>query len=191
MMPNKVRAFCHFGKWHDIEVEDDVTAYFEYPNGATGVFITTTADAPGSNRFEIVGDGGELIFDNDKLVYKKLKQNEREFNRTWTKGFGAPEWEKIDVEVEDDGVEQHVRVLGNVADAVLGIAPQFIDGKEGIRGVELADAMLLSTWLDKTVDLPFDDDLYFEELSKRVATSRLKTGKEAVLDTAGSYGDKK
>ena len=88
-------------------------------------------------------------------------------------------------------MEQHVRVLGNVADAVLGIAPQFIDGKEGIRGVELADAMLLSTWLDKTVDLPFDDDLYFEELSKRVATSRLKTGKEAVLDTAGSYGDKK
>lgn len=94
MMPSKVRAFCHFGKWHDIEVEDDVTAYFEYPNGATGVFITTTADAPGSNRFEIVGDGGELIFDDDKLVYKKLKQNEREFNRTWTKGFGSPEWEK-------------------------------------------------------------------------------------------------
>ena len=191
MMPDKVRAFCHFGKWHDIEVEDDVTAYFEYPNGATGVFITTTADAPGSNRFEIVGDGGELIFDNNKLVYKKLKQNEREFNRTWDKGFGSPEWEQIDVEVEDDGVEQHVRVLNNVADAVMGIAPQFIDGKEGIRGVELADAMLLSTWLDKTVDLPFDDELYFNELSKRVATSRLKTGKETVLDTAGSYGDKK
>lgn len=191
MMPSKVRAFCHFGKWHDIEVEDDVTAYFEYPNGATGVFITTTADAPGSNRFEIVGDGGELIFDDDKLVYKKLKQNEREFNRTWTKGFGSPEWEKIDVEVEDDGVEQHVRVINNVADAVLGIAPQFIDGKEGIKGVELADAMLLSTWLDKTVDLPFDDDLYFEELKKRIATSRLKTAKETVLDTAGSYGEKK
>ena len=45
-MPNKVQAFCHNGKWHDIEVEDDVTAYMEYPNGATGVFVTSTADTP-------------------------------------------------------------------------------------------------------------------------------------------------
>ena len=41
-MPVRIRAFCGFGKYHDIEVEDDVTAYAEYENGATGVFITTT-----------------------------------------------------------------------------------------------------------------------------------------------------
>ena len=77
-MPAKVQAFCHEGKWHDIEVEDDVTAYLEYPNGATGVFITTTGDAPGTNRFEITGDLGKLVCENDKLTFYKLKQGIKE-----------------------------------------------------------------------------------------------------------------
>lgn len=55
-MPAKVRAFCKEGHFHEIEVEDDVTAYVEYPNGATGVFISTTGEFPGTNRFEIVLD---------------------------------------------------------------------------------------------------------------------------------------
>lgn len=191
MMPVSVRSFCHFGKWHDIEVEDDVTAYFEYANGATGVFVTSTADTPGTNRFEIMGDGGKLVYDDGKLTYYKLKQNEREYNATYTGGFGEPGYDSEVITVEDDSRPQHVRVLNNVANAILGLEPLYIDGKEGIRGVELADAMLLSTWLDKKVDFPIDDDLYYEELSKRIATSRLKKTEEKVLDTAGTYGNKK
>lgn len=191
MMPVSVRSFCHFGKWHDIEVEDDVTAYFEYANGATGVFVTSTADTPGTNRFEIMGDGGKLVYDDGKLTYYKLKQNEREFNATYTGGFGEPGYDSEVITVEDDSRPQHVRVLNNVANAILGLEPLYIDGKEGIRGVELADAMLLSTWIDKKIDFPIDDDLYYEELSKRIATSRLKKTEEKVLDTAGTYGNKK
>ena len=191
MMPVSVRSFCHFGKWHDIEVEDDVTAYFEYANGATGVFVTSTADTPGTNRFEIMGDGGKLVYDDGKLTYYKLKQNEREYNATYTGGFGEPGYDSEVITVEDDSRPQHVRVLNNVANAILGLEPLYIDGKEGIRGVELADAMLLSTWLDKKVDFPIDDDLYYEELSKRIATSRLKKTEEKVLDTAGTYRNKK
>lgn len=191
MMPVSVRSFCHFGKWHDIEVEDDVTAYFEYANGATGVFVTSTADTPGTNRFEIMGDGGKLVFDDGKLTYYKLKQNEREFNATYTGGFGEPGYDSEVITVEDDSRPQHVRVLNNVANAILGLEPLYIDGKEGIRGVELADAMLLSTWIDKKIDFPIDDELYYNELSKRIATSRLKTTDEKVLDTEGTYGNKK
>ena len=84
-----------------------------------------------------------------------------------------------------------MRVLNNVANAILGLEPLYIDGKEGIRGVELADAMLLSTWIDKKIDFPIDDELYYNELSKRIATSRLKTTDEKVLDTEGTYGNKK
>lgn len=36
-MPVRVRAFCNIGKFHNIEVEDDVTAYVEYANGASMV----------------------------------------------------------------------------------------------------------------------------------------------------------
>ena len=64
-MPNKVQSFCHFGKWHDVEVEDDVTAYMEFPSGATGCFITSTGDAPGSNRLEILCSKGRLLCEKE------------------------------------------------------------------------------------------------------------------------------
>ena len=110
--PSKVHAFCHYGKWHDIEVEDDVTAYMEYDNGATGVFITSTADAPGTNRLEILGDKGQLICEHfgkeygegakgDKLTFIKNSIPEREFNKTCTANFGSPE--KTVINVETDG----------------------------------------------------------------------------------------
>lgn len=190
MMPEKIRSFCHFGKWHDIEVEDDVTAYLEYPNGATGVFITSTGDTPGTNRFEILGNNGKLVCENGTLTFTKLAVPEREFNATYTGGFGEPE--KTVVTVETDGKNpQHVGILNNFANAVLGLEPLFVDGREGIRGVELMDAMLLSTWKDQMVTLPIDDEEYLAELEKHIAVSRLKTSSGTVLDTEGTYGSKK
>ena len=79
LMPKKVRALSGLGKYHEIEVEDDVTAYVEYENGATGVFITSTGEAPGTNRFEIVGDLGKLVLENEELTFYRLTQSEREF----------------------------------------------------------------------------------------------------------------
>ena len=195
MMPTRVHSFCHFGKWHDIEVEDDVTAYLEYDNGATGVFITSTGDAPGTNRFEILGNNGKLVCENVyledgtsqfDLTFYKLETPEREFNATYTGGFGSPKKEII--KVQTDGKNpQHVGILNNFANAVLGIEPLFVDGKEGICGVELMDSMLLSTWLGKTVSLPIDDDLYLSELNKRIAKGRKKEGVDIVLNTESTY----
>ncbi len=190
MLPTKVHSFCHFGKWHDIEVEDDVTAYLEYENGATGVFVTSTGDTPGTNRFEIIGDKGKLVCEYDKLTFYKLAMSEREFCKTWPNGFGEPEHEVI--EVETDGKNpQHIGILNNFANAILGIEPLFVNGLEGIRGVQLMDSMLLSTWLGKDVAIPVDDDLYLAELNKRIATGREKSGCDRVLDTEGTYGSKR
>ncbi|MBQ0125213.1 MAG: Gfo/Idh/MocA family oxidoreductase [Clostridiales bacterium] len=173
MMPARVRSFCHFGKWHDIEVEDDVTVYMEYPNGATGVFVTSTADAPGTNRFEILGDKGKLVCENDKLTLTLLEQSEREYNATCTSGHGEPK--SYNAPVETDGQNpQHAGILNNFANAVLGKEELFVPGVEGINEVELMDSMLLSTWLDKTVELPIDDELYLSELEKRIATSKVR-----------------
>ncbi len=187
MMPVRIRSFCHFGKWHDIEVEDDVTAYLEYPNGATGVFITSTGDTPGTNRFEILGNNGKLVCENNVLTFTKLEMPEREFNATYRGGFGEPK--KTVLTVETDGKNpQHVGILNNFANAILGLEPLFVDGREGIHGVELMDAMLLSTWKDRTVTLPIDDDEYWAELQRHIAVSRLKTAGDRVLDTEGTYG---
>ena len=189
MMPAHIRSFCHFGKWHDIEVEDDVTAYLEYPNGATGVFITSTGDTPGTNRFEILGNNGKLVCEHDRLTFTKLAMPEREFNATYRGGFGEPEREEIAVETDGQN-PQHVGILNNFANAVLGLEPLFVDGREGIHGVELMDAMLLSTWKDRTVTLPIDDDEYWDELQKHIAVSRLKTASDVVLNTEGTYTSK-
>ena len=174
MMPSKIRAFCHFGKWHNIEVEDDVTCYCEYPNGATGVFITTTADAPGTNRFEVTGSKGTLLFENDKLFFTELTVDERKHCYETQLGFRAPE-KLATVEVELTGENtQHSGILSNVANSILGIEEIYAPASDGIRGVELANAMLMSTWLDETVSLPIDGNKFYEQLQIRIKESKPK-----------------
>lgn len=185
-MPSKVQAFCHNGKWHDIEVEDDVTAYLEYPNGATGVFVTTTADAPGTNRFEITLEGGKLVCEDEKLVLHKLAVSEREFCRTAKGGFDKPECTVS--EVETDGLnEQHVGVMKAFAGKILHGTPLIANGEEGINGLTLSNAMHLSSWLGHAVNLPFDEDLFQAELNKRRASSRKKEAVDVVFNTEGTY----
>ena len=185
-MPSKIRAFCHEGKWHDIEVEDDVTAYLEYPNGATGVFVTTTADTPGTNRFEITMEMGKLVCENGKLTLYKLAQNEREFCKTAKGGFDQPEYEVIEVETDGKN-EQHVGVMKAFAGAILRGEPLVAEGKEGIRGLMISNAMHLSSWLDQTIELPVDEEVFLEELNKRRKTSKKKEEADITFTTEGTY----
>lgn len=189
-MPVKIHAKMHFGKWHDIEVEDDVTACVEYENGATGVFITSTGDTPGTNRFEILLDKGKLVSENGKLYMWKLEQSEPEFSKTNKQAFGEPKAEFVEAET-DGSSEQHVGVLNAFAGAILRGTPLVAGGEEGINGLMISNAMHLSAWLDKEIELPFDEDLFYEELMKRVKTSRRKEGFQSVVaDTSGTYNTK-
>lgn len=185
-LPVRVRAFCHEAKWHDIEVEDDVTAYMEFANGATGVFVTTTADAPGTNRLELTFEMGKIVCENGKLIYDKLATNVSEHLKTEPEGFKKPECTRI--EVETDGMnEQHVGVLKAFADHILTGGPLVAEGVEGIRGLTLSNAMHLSSWLDRTVEIPFDEELFLSELNKKRASSKIKEDAGIVFDTAGTF----
>ncbi len=186
-LPTKVDAHLHYGKWHDIEVEDDVTAYLEFANGATGVFVTSTGDTPGSNRFEITMDKGKLIAENGKLLLWELEVDEQTFSKESKNAFGAPK--ATFREVETDGQSpQHVGVLNAFAGAILRGEPLIAGGEEGINGLTLSNAMHLSSWTNGPVSIPFDEDLFLSELEKRIAVSRLKTSSFSVVsDTSGSY----
>ena len=192
-MPVKVECHMKFGKWHDIEVEDDVTAYVEYANGATGTFITSTGDTPGTNRFEITMDGAKLTAEDGKLRVWELEQAEPEFSRQNIKAFGTPAYTLI--EPETDGKNpQHAGVLNAFAAAILRGEPLVADGKEGIFGLTLSNAMHLSQWLNRPIDLPLDPVLFHSELMKRVAISRRKIAKKNIQvgDFSSSFGgDKK
>ena len=189
-MPSLMEAHLKYGYHRDITVEDDVTAYLEYPNGATGVFITSTADAPGTNRFEITLEKGKLVCENNVLTLHELEVSEREFCKTAKGGFDKPPCHVK--EVETDGLnEQHVGVLRAFAGRILHGTPLVAEGEEGINGLTLSNAMHLSSWLGHAVELPFDEDLFLEELNKRRANSKKKEHvKELVLDTLNSYGSK-
>ncbi|HZG56760.1 Gfo/Idh/MocA family oxidoreductase [Paenibacillus sp.] len=189
MMPTRVRAFCHFGKYRDIEVEDDVTAYVEYANGATGVFVTTTGEAPGTNRFEVTGDRGKIVVEDDKLTFWRLRTPEPEFNATFTGTFGAPEAWRCDIPVKGDN-PGHMGITQNFVDAILRGAPLIAPGEEGILGLTLSNAMHLSTWTDDWANLPIDEELYYELLQERIRNSKYKkpeTASDRIANVAGTF----
>lgn len=186
-MPSSIDAFCSFGKYHDIEVEDDVTAFVEYENGATGVFITTTGEAPGTNRFEISGDMGKLVIEHDKLVFYKLEMSERKFNKEFEGGFGQPEFTVEEIPVSDKD-PKHKGITQNFINAILHGEPLIAPGKEGINSLTLSNAMLLSTWTKKRIELPIDAQLYKKLLDEKISISTYKkTESNIILDTKGTY----
>ena len=187
-MPKKIQANLLYGKWHDIEVEDDVTAYAEYENGATGVFITSTGDACGTNRFEIQLDRAKLIAENDKLELVEFEMPEPEFSKINKDPFGQIKTKTVDVETDGKN-EQHIGVINAWGGAILRGEPLVADAREGINGLMLSNAMHLSSFLGEAVELPIDEELYFEELMKRVKSSKKKTNVNAVFaDTSSTYG---
>lgn len=185
-MPVRVRAFCQFGKHRQIEVENEVTAYAEYANGATGVFITTTAEAPGTNRLEIAGDRGKVVVEEGKLRFWRLRESETEFNARWQNGFGEPECWEVTIPVAPECSDHHV-ITANFAAAVLHGTPLLAPGQEGIRGLTLSNAMHLSTWTDNWVDLPLDEALFKQLLDERIATSVDKNVESKTLDASGTW----
>lgn len=186
-MPVSIDAFCYFGKYHDIEVEDDVTAFARYENGATGVFITSTGEAPGTNRFEISGDMGKLVIEKDRLSFHRLEMSERKFNREFKGGFGQPEFTVEDIPVKGDN-PQHKGITRNFTNAVLRGEPLIAPGEEGIRSLMLSNAMLLSAWTGERVGLPIDGELYKKMLDVRIRESTFtKRKSDVVLNTEDTY----
>ena len=166
-MPVRVRAFCGFGKYHAIDVEDDITAYVEYPNGATGVFIASTGEAPGTNRLEAAGEMGKVVVEGGELTFYELEQNEREFNRSFSGSFGNPGCKAV--EITADGEETGCDgIIRNWIGAIEGGEELIAPGRDGLNSLALANAMVLSSWTDDWVEIPFDDEQYYDLLQKRI-----------------------
>lgn len=189
-LPARVRATCQFGRYHDIEVEDDVTAVMEYDDGKSAVFITSTGEAPGTNRLEITAERGRVVIEDGGIRWLRNEVPMGEFSRTTTEGFSTPEKWNIEIPVKDSG-EQHNGILKNFAAAVLDGAPLIAPAEEGIRSVELGNAILMSGFLGQTVELPLDAAAYEALLKEKIAHSRFKnkvaTAPKPKSDFAASF----
>ncbi len=187
-MPEKITSHCGFGKYHDIEVEDDVTAYMEYADGATAVFITNTGEAPGTNRLEAVGERGRLVVENDRLHFLRNEVPMSEFSRTSERAFAKPPLWDVSIPVSQEA-GQHNEIIRNFADAILTGKDLIAPAEEGIHSVELANAMLYSAFQDKPVSLPLDGAAYEAALRDRIKNSTFekKVVKKADEDLASSF----
>jgi len=172
-MPARVRAFCQLGRYHHIEVEDNVTAYVEYPNGATGVFITSTGEAPGTNRFEIAGTLGKVVLEKNRLTFARNEADMIEFSKRATVGFAQPEVREEEIPF-DNSAAPHATLMQNFVDAVLDGAALIAPGADGLHSVELANVMLFSSLIGQTVELPMDSAAYEKKLQQLVAESKLE-----------------
>ena len=180
-MPSKVSSEVGIGKWHDIEVEDDVTCYMEFPDGASGMFLSSTGETPGSNRFELSGTKGRLILENDKLVFTKNAVPSDEWCKTSKIGFQQPDTtvEEIPIPPAED---PHAVLMTNFVDAILDGKELIAPGEEGLGSVELANVMLYSGLLGETVDLPMDGAAWESKLNQLIAES---THEKKVVEVSG------
>jgi predicted dehydrogenase len=186
-MPTRVRAFCGFGRFHDIEVEDDVTAYVEYANGASGIFITTTGEAPGANSLEIIGDRGRLRMEGNNLTFWRTAEPVGEFLRTEPSGFTKPETWKCEIPVSGGDPNEHRTITRNWVSAIADGKPLLAQGSEGINGVQLANAMLLSAWTDDWATVPTDEERFYALLQEKIASSQVKKTEGKALDFSGTF----
>ena len=169
-MPSRVQSHIGIGKHHDIEVEDDVTCYLEYANGASGAFITSTGETPGSNRFEIAGTKGRALLENDKLIVTRNAVPSDEWSRTSKIGFQQPDTtvEEIPIPGAEDA---HAKLVANFVNAILDGEPLIAPGASGIGSVELANVMVYSGLLGQAIDLPMDGAAWEAKLNELIANS--------------------
>jgi predicted dehydrogenase len=184
-MPNKIKAFCGLGKYHKIEVEDEVTAYFEYDNGATGVLIISSGEIPGVNRLEIVADKGKIILEENKITTIKHITSTSKFIQNSTDGYATPESEKNEHYFPKEEFSLHQKTIENFTDSIINNVPLTARGEDGVNSLMLANSILYSSLTGKTIELPLDSILYNDELKKLVGNSKFKKN----LDTNWNFRD--
>lgn len=185
-MPDSVRAFCNIAKYHNIEVEDEATIYAKYKNGATGIFITTTGEYPGTNRLEISGDKGKLVLENRMLKWWKLSESERELCYSLEVNYPKIplEYEEFTVKEKESG---HIGILQNFANAILFDEQLISPGKDGICELAISNAAYMSEWTGNAeITLPFDEEAFEHMLndccicSKQMKSNVIKVQSEEV-----------
>lgn len=187
-LPDRLSAKVAFGRYHDIDVEDEVTAILEHDSGSVGLLQASSGEAPGFNRLEIIGDEGVITWDDKELTLLKADQSVSEHCATTREMFGMPSFTRETVSL-DEGVNQHARVVQNFVDALTQGSSLLTPASEGLGSLQLANGMLLSQWDDTAIALPIDSHRYEQLLSERIASSSLREAQniEVEIDMEKSY----
>ena len=171
-MPTRVHGFVSFGKHHRIEVEDEVTAYFEHENGMVGHFITTTGESPGANRLEIVGENGRLVYEQGELLFFRNEWSSIKQIQESKQGFNKVPCQREAIAYQHHGTDGHELVISNFADAIQNGARLIAPAAEGLNSIMLNNSIILSAHKKQSLDLPIDGDEYVRLLQQYIAASK-------------------
>lgn len=190
LMPSRITAIASIGKTHPIETEDEVSAILEYPNGAVGHFVTSTGEAPGTNRLEICGDRGKLVAEHNKLHFTRTRRSVREVRETDPNLFAQIESWEIDIPIPA-APEGHKIITQNFVYAILKDEPLISPGTDGVKGLEIGNATLMAGLTRTPIDLPLDGDRYerfIQELAAKYAGKKtLQSRPQTATDFAASF----
>ena len=187
-MPKRVWGHCLYGQFHDIEVEDDVSALFEFENGATGVFITSTGENPGGNHLEISGTKGKMILENGRINMIKFNIPETEYVYYSNEEYDEKvkhKFEKYEPGECETGLA-HKKILQNFTNSILTGEELIAPGYDGIKGVNIINGIHLSDWKNERVELPVDGDVFEKMLDEKISQSKEK--KNSIKDTSINLG---
>ncbi len=189
-MPTEITAFCDEAKYHNIEVEDNVTIFARYANGATGTFITSTGELPGTNRLEICGDLGKIVLENNSLKWWKLKQSERKTCFEAKSSFVEADLEYEEI-ISNDSGSAHTGIIQNFVNSIFFGEELIANGYEGANELTISNAAYLSSWLgNKTVSLPMDEALFDKLLSERASRSETSKKESSEPPVRTTYSDR-
>ncbi|MFC4779544.1 Gfo/Idh/MocA family protein [Paenibacillus sp. GCM10023252] len=176
-MPANIQGHAQLGKYHHIEVEDEVTAYFEHDNGMIGHLIVTTGESPGTNRLEIVGEHGKLVLENNEITFFRNRSSMLTYLQESKEAFGRVENWRIPIEFNQKAASGHVVVTEAFVKAILQGGGELIaQGAEGIGSVALANGIMLSSFNRKMITLPLDADEYESKLQQLIESSSYRKG---------------
>src|SRR3979411_3327211 len=130
--------------FHAIETEDTSLSLLEWPNGALGTLLVTTAQAGEPERLEIAGTRGILQLGRGGVHFVEADQDLRDFLKTSPEPFGKPIFRDQDVVLEPGGGD-HTDVYANFLEAIRSGAPLVADGAGGRLSLELANALIYSS----------------------------------------------
>jgi predicted dehydrogenase len=193
-MPSRVTANVSLGKYHHIEVEDDVSAIVEFANGAVGTFVTSTGQTPGINRLEIVGENGTIISDGhraDGLTYLRTAEPVSHFCKTSPERFANVPATEIHIKPPKAPGTEHQRVTRNFVETLLAGGSQddlIAPGTEMIHGLELGNAMLMAGLTGQPVELPTDRQAFADLLEDLKAKSTFQKNEPVAAHTTSGGG---
>ena len=194
LLPNRVTAVGFVGKTHPIEVEDDISAILEYPNGAVGHFVTGTGEAPGTNRLEICGSRGKIVAEDNKLTFHRTRQDVQEVNRTTTQSFVHIETWKCELPIGGGRLlHEHPYITKNFTDCILKNTPNenlLAPGPEGVNGLEIGNAIMMAGLTRKPVSIPVDGDAYdafIDDMAKKYGGKKTLQASKAQVDMGSSF----